>query len=71
MQPEKAVKEKESKERILKEGYCENCRKKYEHFDDVSTSFATFIAKTDDACLAHCLASTPKVRSHRFQLDRS
>lgn len=48
-QPQKAVKEKESKERILKEGYCENCRKKYEHFDDVSTSFATFRVNTDDA----------------------
>ena len=35
-QSDKAVKEKESKGKDLKEGYCENCRKKYEHFDDVS-----------------------------------
>lgn len=30
----KAVKEKDLKGKDLKEGYCENCRKKYEHFDD-------------------------------------
>ena len=33
---EKEVK-KAVKEKDLKEGYCENCRKKYEHFDDVSS----------------------------------
>ena len=33
---EKAVKVKELKGKDLKEGYCENCRKKYDHFDDVS-----------------------------------
>lgn len=47
-QLEKAVKEKESKEKDLKEGYCENCRKKYEHFDDVSSSYVTFGENTDD-----------------------
>lgn len=30
----KAMKEKELKGKDLKEGYCENCRKKYDHFDD-------------------------------------
>ena len=48
-QLEKAVKEKESKEKDLKEGYCENCRKKYEHFDDVSSSYATLGENTDDS----------------------
>ena len=38
---EKDAKEKCSKEKEFKEGYCENCRKKYEHFDDVSSSSAT------------------------------
>lgn len=33
----KTVREKELKGKDLKEGYCENCRKKYEHFDDVSS----------------------------------
>ena len=33
-QLEKPVKEKE---KVLKEGYCENCRKKYENFDDVGS----------------------------------
>ena len=47
-QSEKVVKEEESKEKVLKEGYCENCRKKYEHFDDVSSSYATFRELTDD-----------------------
>lgn len=47
-QSEKAVNGKESKERILKEGYCENCRKKYEHFDDVSSSYVIFGGNTDD-----------------------
>ena len=44
----KAVKEKESKEKIFKEGYCENCRKKYEHFDDVGSPYATSRIVTDD-----------------------
>lgn len=33
-QMRKAMKEKELKGKDLKEGYCENCRKKYDHFDD-------------------------------------
>ncbi|CAF9909661.1 MAG: hypothetical protein ALECFALPRED_005966 [Alectoria fallacina] len=37
----KAVDEKELKGKDLKEGYCENCRKKYEHFDDVGSSYVT------------------------------
>ena len=37
-QPKKGEKEKDSKGKDLKEGYCENCRKKYENFDDVSPS---------------------------------
>ena len=36
-----AAQEKEPKAKDLKEGYCENCRKKYDHFDDVSSSYAT------------------------------
>ena len=48
----KAVSEKESvekgpKEKEMKEGYCENCRKKYEHFDDVSFSYATLRDETN------------------------
>lgn len=33
-QVQKAAKEQEPKGKDLKEGYCENCRKKYDHFDD-------------------------------------
>ena len=47
-QLDKAGKEKASKEKNLKEGYCENCRQKYEHFDDVSFSYATLRENTDD-----------------------
>ena len=44
-QLEKAAKEKEPKGKDMKEGYCENCRKKYDHFDDVSSSCATLTNK--------------------------
>ncbi len=50
-QLEKGEKEKESKEskgKDLKEGYCENCRKKYDHFDDVSSLNPTTRDNTDD-----------------------
>lgn len=33
----KVEKEKDMKGKEMREGYCENCRKKYEHFDDVSS----------------------------------
>ena len=46
-QKEKVVKEKEPKGKDQKEGYCENCRKKYDHFDDVSSSFAVFRVNTN------------------------
>lgn len=44
----KAAKEKDSKEKEFKEGYCENCRKKYEHFDDVGSSHAVLRDETND-----------------------
>lgn len=46
-QSEKAVKEKELIGRDLKEGYCENCRKKYDHFDDVSQPYAALRDNTN------------------------
>ena len=46
-QPKKGEKERESKGKDLKEGYCENCRKKYENFDDVSPSSARIGDNTD------------------------
>ena len=46
-QLEKAAKEKEPKGKDMKEGYCENCRKKYDHFDDVSFLCATLTDNID------------------------
>ncbi len=46
-QSEKTVKEKEPKGKDLKEGYCENCRKKYDNFDDVSSLYATYRHNTN------------------------
>lgn len=47
-QYEKAAKEEELKGKDMKEGYCENCRKKYEHFDDVSSFYVTLTKNIND-----------------------
>lgn len=47
-QLEKAAKEKDPKGKDMKEGYCENCRKKYDHFDDVSSLCDTLTDKIND-----------------------
>ena len=54
-QLKKGEKEKESKGKDLKEGYCENCRKKYENFDDVSPSF-TRIGDDIDGTTQHIVS---------------
>ena len=46
-QLEKGVKEKEPKGKDAKEGYCENCRKKYDSFDDVSLHYTRIRNNTD------------------------
>ena len=52
----------------LKPGYCENCREKYDDFDQVSLFFLTrFIGLTQD--IAYCWTKTSQIRAHSGQLE--
>ena len=53
-----------------KPGYCENCREKFEDFDEVSCCWRRDCARID-SMLAHSFETTPQVRNHERQLERA
>jgi regulatory subunit for Cdc7p protein kinase len=60
------------KEKEAKPGYCENCRDKYEDFEEVSHLFPLFSRLImTDLMIAYCLTKTSQVCGDDKQLDRA
>lgn len=66
-----ALKAQQGETRELKPGYCENCREKFDDFDEVSVRPSRTVNMADAFPIAHSWQKAPEVRSHQGELEGS